>query len=150
MIELAPGVATSSLATRSVGSFLKSAAKAVIAPAAKAIAATVAKVIAPIAAVIPASVKSAVVSVVKAVATVAVAEVSVIASALTGSFSQTMTIPIALTIPASMLSASPWGQQFKFYSFALSSSDPTYAAAGATLASLGSCPVLLPASSSSV
>jgi hypothetical protein len=87
---------------------------------------------------IPASVKSAVVSVVKAVATVAVAEVSVITSALTGSFSQTMTIPIALTIPASMLSASPWGQQFKFYSFALSSSDPTYAAAGATLASLGS------------
>jgi hypothetical protein len=76
MIELAPGVAASSLATRSLGSLLKSVAKAVIAPAAKAVAATVAKVIAPIAAVIPASVKSAVVSVVKAVATVAVAEVS--------------------------------------------------------------------------
>jgi hypothetical protein len=138
MAEIAPGVATSGLSARSLGSFVKSVAKVVVAPAAKAVASVAKKVVGPIAAVIPASVKSAVMSVAKTVAKVAVAAVSVVESALTGSFSKTMTIPIALTVPASMLSPSPWGQQFKFYSFGLSSSDPTYPAAGATLASLKS------------
>lgn len=86
----------------------------------------------------PAVVKTAVATVAKAATSVVTAVASTVASALTGSFSQSMTLPINLAIPASMLSASPWGQQFKFYSFGLSKSDPTYAKAGATLSQLQS------------
>jgi hypothetical protein len=138
MAVLAPGASAFTVQKRGLfKSLAKAIVKAVVAPVAKAVVNTVAKVVAPIAAVLPPVVKQAIISVAKTAVNIAVATVSSALSFLTGSFSQTLSIPINLTVPSALLYPSPWGQQFKFYEFTLAKTDPKYAATNAALLTVG-------------
>jgi hypothetical protein len=127
--QLAPGVSTS-LKKR----FSLSKLVSVIAPVVKAVAAKVVQTVAPIVkAVVPTVVQNAVATVATVAAKVVTTVVTAAESFLTGTFSQSLNIPINIAPPAAMLISSPWGNQFKFYDYELGSNDPSYSASDAAL-----------------
>jgi hypothetical protein len=82
---------------------------------------------------IPPVVVKAVQQVATVVTKAVAAVVTAVESFLTGTFSKSLNIPINISPPSASLLDSPWGPQFKFYSYELGSSDPKYAASDAAL-----------------
>ena len=134
MLDLA--APTSNLQRRGWFSSLVKAVVKVVTVVVKVVVAVVAPIVkAVVAAVVAVAV--AVVNVAVAVAKVTVAlavnAVKLIAFAVTGQYSNSLTLPVSIGPPSSVLSDSPWGQAFKMYTFKVGEDDEEFSASKTVL-----------------
>ncbi|KAJ5536218.1 hypothetical protein N7513_009404 [Penicillium frequentans] len=129
LLTLAPGSSTttsSRVMRRSFWSKLKAAVKAV-ATVVKTVAKTVATKVATVAKTVVSTAVSAVKTVVSTVAstvtTIAKTVVALVTLIVTGNYSQTFDISLSITPSSSLLTTSPWGNGFKFYTLTLDEED---------------------------
>jgi hypothetical protein len=103
----------------------------------------VAQVVVAVAQTVVAVVKKAVdfvvntaVAVAKVTVALAVNAVKLVAFAVTGQYSNSLTLPLALGPPATVEVDSPWGKAFKMYTFKMGEEDEKFSATKATLDNL--------------